>query len=69
MSGAEFDAERDMDLDELPCGCVIGTADVGGQRAFIMKPCGPDCEYYQYALSQAERQGKPISQVMLGNEN
>ena len=44
----------------LPCGCVIG--DSGD--AFVMQPCAPSCEYYQYFLAESARQNKPAAFVV-----
>lgn len=44
------------DVERLPCGCVIGTAG----DAFVMQPCSPGCEYYQYFVAESRRQGKPV---------
>lgn len=43
-------------LERLPCGCEMG--EVGD--AFVMRPCSPGCEYWRYAMAEAERQGKPV---------
>ena len=44
----------------LPCGCIMGTGVIEGVKAFVMEPCSTGCEIYQYALSQAAEQGKPV---------
>jgi hypothetical protein len=64
MSGPEI--TNLIDLQKLPCGCLIGqSAMPDGSLAFVMKPCSSSCEYYQYALAEAARQGKPMVPKML----
>lgn len=45
------------DKEQLPCGCVIGS----WRGAVVYEPCCPACTYYQYALTETARQGKPIA--------
>lgn len=42
---------------ELPCGCVFGDY----EGAMVYEPCRPSCTYYQYALAESARAGKPIA--------
>ena len=46
--------------ETLPCGCVLTTAIVGGTPMFTYKPCHPQCQYFEYMMEEAERQGKPV---------
>lgn len=52
---AEFDGP-----ETLPCGCVID----GVGEAFVMMPCSPDCEFFQYAIAEADRRGLPVRTVV-----
>jgi hypothetical protein len=47
------------DAERLPCGCIIGTAG----EALAIEPCSAGCQYFQYFLAEAARQGKPIQRV------
>jgi predicted nucleic acid-binding Zn ribbon protein len=31
--------------------------------AFVIKPCSPDCRYFQFAIEQTKRVGKPLMTV------
>lgn len=57
MSLGEVDPDAMTNRMVLPCGCVIGEH----AEAFVIVPCSPTCEYYQYALEESARQGKPIA--------
>jgi hypothetical protein len=48
------------DLQTLPCGCVMGSRTVDGQRAFVVMPCSQTCEYYAYAIEESRKMGKPV---------
>jgi hypothetical protein len=46
--------------ETLPCGCVID----GFGESFMMMPCSPDCEFFQYAIAEADRQGMPVRTIV-----
>ena len=49
-----------LDYRKLPCGCECWAQIVQGDRQFVMRPCSPDCEYYQYAIAETKRRGKAV---------
>lgn len=43
------------------CGCQHGTTILpDGRRAYLIKPCRSDCEFYVFAQRETARQRKPI---------
>ena len=48
------------DFVRADCGCEMWT--VG--EAFYFRPCKPDCELWQYARAEADRQEKPMQYRM-----
>lgn len=43
------------------CRCMHGNTILDdGRRAYLIKPCRPDCEFYIFAQEETVRQGKPI---------
>ena len=44
------------DQVDAPCGCSFWTE----ADAFVIKPCSPSCEVYQYAVGQTMLQHKPM---------
>lgn len=52
------------DLEPLApgrCGCLHGrTVLPDGRKAYLIKPCRPDCEFYVFAQKETARQGKAI---------
>lgn len=43
------------------CGCLHGRKLLpDGRRAYLIKPCRVDCEFYVFAQQETARQGKPI---------
>jgi hypothetical protein len=43
---------------KLPCGCQMWTDVIDGNNIFMFEPHALDCEYYLYAVNEAERMGK-----------
>jgi hypothetical protein len=50
--------------ETLPCGCVLTTAILSGTPMFTYKPCHPQCQYFEYMMEEAARQGKPVMVMM-----
>lgn len=49
----------DVELtDVLPCGCKLYKRH--SDRAFMIDPCSHSCEYYEYAIEESRRTGKPV---------
>jgi hypothetical protein len=44
----------------LPCGCVLRCVDTGQGQEFQIVPCKLDCQVVRHAMTEAERQGKPV---------
>lgn len=39
-------------MEDLPCGCRMGTGIVDGVNTFVFEPCAADCTYYAYVTEQ-----------------
>jgi hypothetical protein len=52
--------------ERLPCGCVMGTEELGpdpADRVFVYEPCSLRCEFYLYVVAETRRQGKPVRTI------
>jgi hypothetical protein len=48
-------------MEQLPCGCHIGTDVIDGTNAFLIVPCSLQCDNYLFVLAESERQHKPTT--------
>lgn len=49
------------DIKVLPCGCVLGDElRPDGGTSFGIVPCSLRCTYFEFALDESARQGKPL---------
>ena len=46
--------------ERLPCGCVIASRIVDGERQFAIEPCSKKCEMFKFVIDETERQGKEL---------
>jgi hypothetical protein len=63
------ESHESVEYEELPCGCKYGIGPDKGLQAFFIKPCGPVCEVYLYAIAEVERLGMRHEQRIEGRSN
>jgi hypothetical protein len=51
------------DAEKLPCGCLMETQVIDGERTLIYVPCRLDCRYYLYTLEESARQGNRVTKL------
>lgn len=54
-----------VELQELPCGCYIGSREIDGEKEFMVAPCDLNCETYRFIVNESIEQKKPVRFEMM----